>query len=430
MNRIQIVCAAVFLCGFTQTELPQGQPARETPAGRELQWRQDLQCLTAGLKAPGYRIAGGVATRGQKDFSTVYPNFDAELDALTNDLANLPDSEVLLRLMRLIASAHIAHNRIQLPAGMGFQSRLALSFHWYADGLAVAAAASEYSNVLGARVLTVGGKTPDQFLKDLTPYVSYENQTELRASAARLMNVQAVLQHFQMIGSDGRVSLRLEKPGGGATSTLSVTLTESRAKQTGLAEVSNVPTPLYASQPHTFYWHKYLPDSQTLYIQYNLCENDRKRPFGDFAHSVLADADANTVRRVVIDLRANGGGDSRVIGPLKSGLATRLKSVGNVYVLIGPATFSSAVLNAVELRKALKATLVGEPSGGMPGGYGEVAQLTLPNSKLVIRYTTRYFGSKNNADPTTLTPDIAAPLKIADVLAGTDPALDAAIRAR
>jgi hypothetical protein len=66
----------------------------------------------------------------------------------------------------------------------------------------------------------------------------------------------------------------------------------------------------------------------------------------------------------------------------------------------------------------------------MPGGYGEVAQLTLPNSKLVIRYTTRYFGSKNNADPTTLTPDIAAPLKIADVLAGTDPALDAAIRAR
>jgi hypothetical protein len=425
MGRFQIVCIAIFLCGFAQ-----GAPAQETPAGRELQWQQDLQFLASGLKAPGYRIAGGLATRGQKNFATVYPNFDAEIGTLTNDLPKLSDAEVLLRLMRLMASAHIAHNRVQAPADMGFQTRLPLNFHWYADGLAVIAAAPEYSATLGARVLSIGGKTPDQFLKDLTPYVSHENRTELRASATGLMNAQAVLQHFRMIGSDGRVSLQLEKPGAVAPTTLSVPLTQNRAKKIGLAEVSNIPTPLYASQPSSFYWHKYLADSQTLYIQYNVCENDRKRSFRDFAHNVLADADANTVMRVVIDLRANGGGDSRVIGPLKSGLATRLKVVGRVYVLIGPATFSSAVSNAVELRNALKATLLGEPSGGMPGGYGEVGQLALPNSKLVVRYTTKYFGSKDNSEPTTLAPDIVTPLKIGDVLAGADPALNAAIRAR
>src|SRR5580692_457430 len=80
---------------------------------RELHWRQDFQALSAGLKASGFRIAGGIATKGQKDFALLYPNFDQEIASLTADLPQLTDPEVLLRLMGLIASAHVAHNRIQ-----------------------------------------------------------------------------------------------------------------------------------------------------------------------------------------------------------------------------------------------------------------------------------------------------------------------------
>jgi C-terminal processing protease CtpA/Prc len=149
---------------------------------------------------------------------------------------------------------------------------------------------------------------------------------------------------------------------------------------------------------------------------------------------VLTDADANRVRRVVIDLRWNGGGNSRVIGPLISGLEARRKSVGPVYLLIGPTTFSSAVDNAVEMRAKLSARLVGSPSGGMPGGYGEVARLTLPNSRLVIRYTTKNFGvvakGGTMGGGKALEPDIAAPLKIGDFLAGRDPGLEGAIHAQ
>jgi hypothetical protein len=65
----------------------------------------------------------------------------------------------------------------------------------------------------------------------------------------------------------------------------------------------------------------------------------------------------------------------------------------------------------------------------MPAGYGEVLTITLPNSKLVVRYTTKGSRAKEG-EPPTLTPDIAAPLKLADFLAGSDPALDAAIRSR
>ena len=148
---------------------------------------------------------------------------------------------------------------------------------------------------------------------------------------------------------------------------------------------------LQQSQPdRKYYWHQYLRDSGTLYVQYDICKNDPQLSFNDFAKQVLADADANKPSQVVIDLRKNGGGDSRVIRPLKSGLAERHVKV---FVLIGPNTFSSGTDNAIELRHDLHATLVGEPTGGKPSSYGEVMTITLPSSKLVVRYTTKWFGS-------------------------------------
>jgi C-terminal processing protease CtpA/Prc len=196
-----------------------------------------------------------------------------------------------------------------------------------------------------------------------------------------------------------------------------------------MADGLPVPAALYSSHPNVWYWSEYLADSQTLFVQYNRCENDSTHHFGDVARQAFAAADSRPVKRVVIDLRWNGGGDSRVINPLTSGLASRRKTVGKIYALIGPYTFSSALDNALTLRKDLSAILVGEPTGGAPGGYGEVSNLTLPNSKLVIRFTTKRWGPKGGAN-TTLKPDLPVPFKLVDFIAGHDPALDAAIAAR
>jgi hypothetical protein len=61
----------------------------------------------------------------------------------------------------------------------------------------------------------------------------------------------------------------------------------------------------------------------------------------------------------------------------------------------------------------------------MLNGYGEARFITLPNSKLTVSHTTKNFGTKG-----TLAPDLAEAVKLADVLAGHDPALNAAIAAR
>ncbi len=415
------------VCALAQE---QTKPTSLSPAEREARWREDLQFLVAGLSAPGNTVdfRRGISTRGQKDFEKLYPkaSFDAEIKALGSDISKLPDAEVALRLARLMASAHVAHNLVQIRPRNGFFARLPLTFSWFADGLAVTGASPDYSAALGTRVLKIGTMTPEQLLSAVTPYISHENDVWLRVEASSFIRWAAVLSHFGMIDADRGVLLTLEKPGG-APFTLSVAPADPRVKTETVAEGLHVAPPLFLSRPGEYYWYQYLSDSQTLYIQYNACANDPKLSFSDFAKQALAEADAHPVKRVVIDLRHNGGGDSRVIGPLKSGLAARLQAIGHVYVLIGPLTFSSAVDNASELRHSLHATLVGEKAGETPDGYGEVKFLTLPNSKLVVQYTSKF--SEPGKESDALTPDVEALRKLADALAGRDPALEAAIAA-
>ena len=77
----------------------------------------------------------------------------------------------------------------------------------------------------------------------------------------------------------------------------------------------------------------------------------------------------------------------------------RLNQRGRLFVLIGTDTFSAAMSNAAQFRTTTNATLVGQPIGERPNSYQEPRQFKLPNSHLVVRYSTRYYKfieGKNN----------------------------------
>jgi hypothetical protein len=224
---------------------------------RELHWRQDFQAMSVGLKASGYRIAGGIATKGQKDFALLYPHFDQEIASLTADLPQLTDPEVLLRLMGLIASAHVAHNRIQTPQGMGFLNRLPVRFRWFADGIGVVAATANYPEALGTRVVSIGDLKPDRIVAAVEPYISYENQTELHQDAMDLITARGVLDHLHLMEADGKVVLHLQKVSGEPL-TLPVTMAAPAVPRISAADGLHLPIPRYRSHPNTFYWRQYL----------------------------------------------------------------------------------------------------------------------------------------------------------------------------
>jgi hypothetical protein len=237
-----------------------------------------------------------------------------------------------------------------------------------------------------------------------------------------------VLEHLRLVQPNGTVAVTLQEPGREPI-TLVIPLAEQQPARLRVREALGITPPLYASGPEQAkYWYRYVSDSQTLFVQYNDCENDRKQSFADFTRALLTEVQPRPLQRVVVDLRWNGGGDSRVIRPLKQALAGPLAGKP-LYVFIGPETFSSALMNAMELKRERKAVLVGEATGGTPKGYGEVKRLVLPHSQVAVRYTSKFFAVPKKFDVPSLLPDLPAPILFRDVLAGRDPAMAAVLAA-
>jgi len=123
-------------------------------------------------------------------------------------------------------------------------------------------------------------------------------------------------------------------------------------------------------------------------------------------------------------MRENRGGSSTILNPLiKEVKKSSFNQPGNLYVIIGKDTFSSAILNAISLREETKANFIGEATGGEPNHYGEVKQFKLPNSQITIRYSTKYFHWLDE-DVNTLQPDKMIEETFAAYRSGTDPVLE------
>lgn len=409
--------AALVLAGSLVLASPSVNGQAATSA-REDRWRADLQLF-----------AREFASR-QLDFAKLYPadRFTAELQTIDRTLTQSTDANVMLSLMKLVASANVAHTLVRPPL-VSFH-RLPLTFFWFSDGLAVTAAAEEYREALGLRVEKIGKLTPVELEAAVAPYISHENDVWLHQQSPGQMVVSELLERLGQVDADGRVRLTLANPDG---TTLVVRVAPGPAlkppAQISAADALNVPTALFRKHQDAYYWYEFLPGSKALYVQYNRCADDPKQPFSEFAKALFEFADSHAIERTVVDLRLNGGGNSTVIAPLINGLKSRsaLRTRGRLYALIGRATFSSGLLAAINFRSDLHAILVGEPVGEKLNSYGEVRELTLPNSQVVVQYSTKFFHVAGNDDSQAYAPDVLVTRSLADALAGRDPVLDAAL---
>jgi hypothetical protein len=352
------------------------------------------------------------------------PAFNAEVAALAAGIGSLTDAEIGLRLMRLVAGGKVAHTAI------GFNSplfgRYPLLLSWYSDGLFVWAATADLKDVTGARVLRIGNLTPEQAEAAVAPYIARENEVWLRASSPFFIGLPELMKLLHIAGPGGELQLTLSKAGGPP---YTVTVNPAPNGDPPRFSRGRIPPTLSTRKNDPFYWFEYVPESKLLYIQYNQCFNDPKRPFKQFVRELLQSVSASPIDRVIVDLRSNPGGDSTITSPLISGLKSRpeLSSRGRLHVLTSRRTASSGGRAALEMRQQLGAILVGEPTAFKPNCYGEVRPFTLPNSRIAVSYSTRYY-DKVAGDPPSLEPDVPIEGSYDDYLHGRDVVLDAALR--
>jgi hypothetical protein len=389
-------------------------------SSRDAAWREDLATLAAELPQ---RHVAPFAKVSQADFEAAVADLDAAIPSLS-------DEQITVRLMQLVAMIGDAHTALApnlTPDTLVFP----LSFYSFSDGIALLVAPAAYSAALGGRLVMVQDTPIEDVIAALGTAIAHANEGWLRVRAADSLSIALLLYGLDIVPDMTQATFTFEMPGGER-----VALDVPSIPRSQLASLDWRPALDPATVPAAFrshnppnYWYDYLPDSGTLYIDYAICAEAQSWPFADFMAEALGVLDAQPVARVVIDLRANSGGDSTLLEPLIDALAQRpdINQPGHLFVLIGPRTFSSAVLNAIQFRQRTAAILVGEPTGGEPNHYGEVKSFTLPNSSLSVYYSTRRFVYIEGDTSSALEPDRVVSLMAADLLAGHDPVLEGVI---
>ena len=173
-----------------------------------------------------------------------------------------------------------------------------------------------------------------------------------------------------------------------------------------------------------YYFAKPLTDS-IYYIQYNICREAEDLSMEDFAAAVEQDLNAGNYSRVLLDLRNNGSGSDGVIWPLFETLRRAMDSGVKLVGLIGEATFSSALINAVEIQE-MGGVLAGEPAGGSVCHFGAVQTFSLPNSTVRGQLSSKYLDLNTLLDAAAgrgvvaLEPDVLVYQTLEDTLAGKD----------
>jgi uncharacterized protein (TIGR03437 family) len=403
---------ALLLALALVANLQAGDPARDA------RWQQDLSYLAAQLPLR------------HPDFYSLVPQsqFHQAVADLNQAIPTLNDTAVMLGLAKIVAMANDGHTRLFLMQANVLFHLLPLNVQWFADGLFVTGAGAGYERALGARVVQIGDLPTDAAYAAVVPTISHENDIWVRAQSPYYLTNADILQALGIAPAVSPIHFVFRDQAGTQFSLDIAALDFAQyAFTTLLPDPDAGFTPFAQQNTSLYYWFTYVPSSRLLYLAYNVCGNSGSEPFAQLNTRFWAAFDANPVDILVVDLRNNTGGNSSIFDSFLTSRTQRAARLAGVrtYVILGRTTFSSAILAAISLDQP-PVRKVGEPTGGSPNMYGEVASFTLPNSKLTVNYSTRYF-SYPQYPPGSMLPDINVPLASADYFARHDPFLAAAL---
>lgn len=358
-----------------------------------------------------------------------------------------------------------AHTRLTLPPD---ELTLPIRLDWVSDGLVVLQAQASAPLRRGDHIIRLGGLTHEELLEGLRAFIPAENDAWIRSRGKELLHYRYILEALGAVDADGTVRVtfwRHDEASPGA---------EPREVQVVLGFGPSHPEALVpAADPERpwFGWRIEPEHSLGLFWLDSCQDTPEYREAVDAFFTAVKSAG---VRKVAIDVRRNTGGNSAVIEailkyvPAKTvrmysgkarfspqaneqrgysfvfrlgftlfGALPRTASTprpadpdllfdGELYVLTSGHTFSSGLWIPVILGDNGLATVVGEPTGGAPSGYGDILTFQLPETGLRFSVShKRWIRPDRSRDPAyTLMPDQLIPTTVEDIRLQRDPQID------
>lgn len=390
--------------------------------GRKALWEYDLDFFRSELAQRHYNL---FANLSRDTFNQEVKKLKAEIDQLT-------DVEIALRLQQIVCKAKDSHSRV------GF-SKLTVAApvypifnaYWYEDGIFIQATTKDYKHILAKRILAINDLPIETVVERLQTLFVVDNEAMTKKNVPWMLNSAAILSFLDITDGD-KAKFTLADVEGKKEEVVLPAI-EWKYDQEKLAFLEQDSVAFTLKKLPSWFWKAYFPDDKIMFVQYNRCDGKEVRKkyykdtkadypsFKEFAKTLIKELKQNDVDKLVFDMRFNGGGSSRQGTELIEDIAKLdLNGKQKIYVLIGRQTFSSAILNTLDFKRETDAILLGEPTGGMPNHLGEVRSFVLPNNKLKIRYSTKYFKKVEEA-VSTIVPDVEVKNYFNHYRTGVDP---------
>lgn len=415
-------------------------PRLRPPRSREASWAQDLDALSQ-------RFLRLDRSFGPEERSL----FLEQIRDVRERVAELGDSEIIMRMAAAVALSGNAHTRLYLLRNRTELRRLPVRVWWFSDGLYVVRAMSQHRDLLGCRVDRLEGM-PSASVGDSVAAAFAGNLSWTRYKSVYYMTSPEVLDGFGITADPESVELTLSEcrpePFRRTLTPLPLVRSEDpveawwdlspRHREPGWVHVlddSATPAPLYLLHPDRHYWFRYLDDRRLLYFQYSRASEMNDESIGDFGERLLAELERPDIRAFVVDLRFNTGGSLGLAQDLMDELEVRTRGIPR-FVITGRATFSAGIAHVARWKEASRVTLVGEQVGDKRDFWSEGGNVILPNSGLAAHFANAFHSYSETPCPPEvpcfldlsapdLAPDIPVDASWSAYLAGIDDTLDA-----
>ncbi|PWL57154.1 MAG: hypothetical protein DBY34_09425 [Oscillospiraceae bacterium] len=354
--------------------------------------------------------------------------FQAEVEQVRAELPGMSEGQFYYSLRRLLSLVGDAHTSLGFTDS-NYRHLTALPFAvmYFEDGWHLMMLEEQNQQYLGYRLLAIDGTPIDEVYAKAKTIMSYENESWARQQFSNTINFLDALKYLGIVGEDAdSITLTIQKGEGSPEETLPLKgMNEEEIFAAAILQVERRETPATAARG--YYRTLDLGDG-AFFLQYNTCQEAEDLPMAEFVELTSDALCAGQYTKVILDLRYNTGGDSRIFEPMIEKLGELKEQQGfQVYVLIGRNTFSSAIINSIQAQEALDAVLVGEQTGGSVNGYGELQSFQLKNTPIQVYYSTKYFELIPGYDKDSLYPDQPVAQTYADYVAGVDPEVQAVL---
>jgi len=391
---------------------------------KKIDWNADLDYLAKELPKKHY------------DFFTVKSKDDflSGINAIKQEIKNLTDFQMALKIQQLIATFGDSHTMLNFIRWIDKNQTLPIHVLWASDGLYILRTTPENEEILGSQLLSINKIPITHIIDSLSTLFTIDNQAIVKTYIPLVLPSLQILEYFGFTNTE-QVELGLK--------------TEANQNQTYILKpalmnrnnrISFTPDSLTFSVKNEdlFFTDFYYPDDKIYYMLYNTCWSKEKElkygkkkkaktmpSFKEFEEKAFHALKNESVEKIIFDLRNNGGGASWQGTVFIEKLAKFLEANPEIktYVVLGRATFSSATLNALDFKRCTNAIFVGEETAGKPNHFGEIRGFQLPNSKLQVHYSTKYF-KNTDEDMNTMRPDVEIEMSFRDFAKGIDPVFE------